>query len=222
MDPPISPMLATTGAPPTGPGWAYEIKHDGQRCIATIVEGGQLRLSARPRDPGRPGNNITDTYPELRVLADVLYARRSVVLDGEIVVLDDQGRPRLGLVQHRINANPDPRRVRRYPAIFYAFDVLEIDGRMVRRETYDVRRALLCGLDLNGKSPHVRVPPSFTDADGVDGWSLLTTARLYGLEGIVAKWRDSKYLPGYRSPQWRKAKVADHPILTTGEMGDRK
>lgn len=203
MDPPISPMLATTGLPPTRPGWAHEFKWDGQRAIATIL-GDQLRLTARPREAGRPGNNITDTYPELNILPE-LCDERSVVLDGEIVALAD-GRPSLRLLQRRMGARPTALLVDSIPAFYQVFDLLSLDGDSVMHLPYSRRRELLTGLALNGKSNRVQMAPSYNT---VDGRFLLDVARVHGIEGIVSKRESSKYQPGKRSRDWIKTLVAE-------------
>jgi bifunctional non-homologous end joining protein LigD len=205
MGSPIAPMLATAGRPPTGDGWAFEIKQDGARCIATLA-GGRVRLTSRA------GCDVTGSYPELGVFPE-LCAGRSLILDGELVVCDATGAPRIGLLRHRINAKPTAARLGTYPVVYCVFDVLEIDGEPVHGETYAKRRELLDGLDFEGKSPRVRVPPSYTD---VDGLTLLGIAAEHNREGIVAKKLASKYVArvstgqdGYRSTEWIKTKLDD-------------
>lgn len=195
----LAPMLATRGEPPTGPGWAFEFKWDGFRAIAEVA-GGQLRLYSRD------GNEITGTYPEVGVLTELL-GDRPVILDGELVALDDQGTPQLARIQRRHQATPRPALLATFPVSYYVFDVLDLDGKPVRRQPYDTRRELLRQLGLKDPRNRVKVPPSFT-APAVDGLMLLDVARVHGLEGIVAKRRDSRYVPGKRSPAWIKTKVA--------------
>jgi hypothetical protein len=104
---PVAPMLASASEPPSGLGWVFEFKWDGVRAIAAAT-GDQVRLYSRN------GNDITGGYPELAVLSG-LVGDRAVLLDGEIVALDDAGRPVFGLLQQRSQgdrgtpANP-PRR----------------------------------------------------------------------------------------------------------------
>src|SRR4051812_41071892 len=90
----VRPMLAVPGTidEVSGPGWAYEMKWDGIRLIAYIRDGGVRLLSRNDRD-------VTATYPELHGLAEVVD---SVVLDGEVVALDQQGRPSFGRLQQRM------------------------------------------------------------------------------------------------------------------------
>ncbi|MDQ4103051.1 MAG: non-homologous end-joining DNA ligase [Actinomycetota bacterium] len=187
-------MLASAGEPPSGPGWAFEFKWDGVRAIAALA-GQQVRLYSRN------GNDITAGYPELTTLSR-LPGGRSALLDGEILTLDDAGRPNFGLLQQRMHVHsPSPDLVDRVPISYYVFDVLDLDGHRLLSQSYQRRRELLAGLDLEGKSPRVRVPPYLID---VDGHRLLEVARSHGLEGVVGKRLDSRYQPGRRSPDWTK------------------
>ena len=179
----LLPMLATAGPLPTGPGWAYEVKWDGVRLLVA-VEGG--RATAKSRN----GNDVTGAYPELQLL-DCTDA----LLDGEVVALVD-GVPDFGALQNRMHVrSPSPSLVSSTPVVFLPFDVLATQDSSLLSEPYDARRDVLESLGLE-------VPPSF---DG-DGQVLLETTRAQGLEGLVAKRRDSTYLPGRRSDAWVKVK----------------
>jgi bifunctional non-homologous end joining protein LigD len=187
-------MLATAGAPPSGPGWAFEFKWDGVRAIAAVA-GSQLRLFSRN------GNDITGGYPELTVLG-ALVGGRPALLDGEIVALSQAGRPEFGLLQQRMHVrSPSPELVARVPISYYVFDLLDLDGRRLLRQSYQQRRESLAALDLDNGSPLVREPPNYTD---VAGGALLEVARQHGLEGVVGKRLGSRYEPGRRSPAWIK------------------
>lgn len=191
---PVAPMLASAGAPPSGPGWAFEFKWDGVRAIAAVA-GDQLRLYSRN------GNDITGGYPELAALGGLIGARQ-VLLDGEIVTLSEAGRPDFGLLQHRMHVrSPSPALVNRIPISYYIFDLLDLDNHRLLSESYQQRRELLAGLNLDVGSPLVRVPSYHTD---VDGRALLEVARQHGLEGVIGKRRRSRYEPGRRSPAWIK------------------
>jgi len=194
----IAPMLATEGKPPIGQDWAFEFKWDGYRAIAEVA-GGQLRLYSWP------GNNITSSYPEIGGLP-TLIGDHSAIFDGELVALDDQGTPQLARIQRRHNATPRTALLRAFPVSYYVFDVLELDGEPLLRERYQRRRELLRELGLADESKRVVVTPSFTAP--VDGATLLTVARVHGLEGVVSKRLGSIYKPGRRSPAWIKTKVA--------------
>lgn len=194
---PDRPMLARdVKRLPSDPGWAFEIKWDGARAMA-VLTGGGMRLFARS------GNEISDRYPELEELAGAVDGR-STVLDGEIVALDDEGKPSFQLLQQRMGlANPHTirRRASEIPVRFVAFDLLELDGESLISQPYEVRRERLTGLGLDGD--RWRAPPHFID----DGAALLEAARRQGLEGVVAKRLGSPYRPGERSPDWLKLRL---------------
>jgi bifunctional non-homologous end joining protein LigD len=190
-------MLATAGSlPPDDHSWAYEMKWDGVRAIA-FVEGGTAQLWSRT------SREITRSYPELQELATVTGAARAV-LDGEIVAFGGGTWPSFETLQQRINIS-SPAQIRllaaQVPVTYLAFDLLCLDGRPLLEAPYSERRALLDGLGLNGR--HCQTPPSFTDMAGAD---LVAVSKQHGLEGVVAKRRESRYEPGKRSPAWRKIK----------------
>lgn len=202
---PVSPMLATAGDPPAGPGWAVEFKWDGVRAVLAAA-GDEVRITSRN------GNDITGGYPE--IVAAGIGAGRSVLVDGELVALDAQGRPDFGLLQQRMHVRgPAPELRERVPVLFYVFDLLVLDGTSLLPESYDARREALLGLGLDAL-PGVGVPPSVPD---VSGAQMLGVARQHGLEGIVAKRRAARYDPGRRSPAWVKtALVQTQEVLVGG------
>jgi bifunctional non-homologous end joining protein LigD len=179
---PVSPMKAVSGTLPTSDeGWAYELKWDGYRTIA-FLDCGRTRLqSTTLRD-------VSARYPELAGLAEGLHADRGIV-DGEVVVLTPEGVPRFELLQRHED-----------PAAFVAFDLLSLNGRDTIELPYERRRALL--LDAFEAGPG-RIVPSHQVGDGA---ALAEVTARQGLEGIMAKRLDSPYLPGRRSPTWRKVK----------------
>ena len=185
-------MLASAGRPPATAGWAFEFMWDGVRAVVA-AGGGRLRLTSRN------GDDMTGGYPEIAVTG--IGGGRSLLLDGELIALNRQGRPDFGMLQHRMHIRaPDPALLARVPVSLYVFDVLEVDGRQVMGEPYDLRRERLLELGLD-RVPRVGVPPAFTD---VAGERLLGVARAHGLDGVVAKRRTSRYEPGRRSPSWVK------------------
>jgi bifunctional non-homologous end joining protein LigD len=203
----IEPMLAKlqTTLPPDEDRWAFEIKWDGVRAIA-FVEGGRIRLQARS------GNDITPRYPEVGGLGPALGAR-PVVLDGEVVAFDENGRPDFGRLQTRMHIASDAavrRRMKEVPATYVIFDVLHLDGTSTMGLPYEERRELLDGLGLNG--PSWRTPAYRVG----EGKALLDASRELELEGVVAKRLGSVYEPGRRSPTWLKIKNVYRQELVVG------
>ncbi|HEX6953892.1 MAG TPA: non-homologous end-joining DNA ligase, partial [Agromyces sp.] len=200
MPPVPKPMLATAGTTGlvTGGEWAIEWKWDGIRVLAQ-VDGGVTRLISRN------GLDLTATYPELGELARVL--RGDAIVDGEILALDESGRPDFGLLQRRMNLGK-PREVATaaasVPVVLHLFDVLEVAGSATVDEPYERRRERLERLVRRRDDVPVDVPPA-VDADPE---SALEEARRRGLEGIVAKRRRSAYRPGVRSDDWVKVKLS--------------
>jgi bifunctional non-homologous end joining protein LigD len=200
---PFQPMLATAGELPIGPGWAYELKWDGVRAIADL-SGGRTKLYARR------GPEITVAYPELAGLARA--AGREAVLDGEIAVLDEAGRPSFIDLAERMHVRDAPRAARlaaTLPVTYLIFDLLRLDGEELCAHPYKERRAILDDLGLAGD--HWVVPPWFDDGKGTEA-----AARQYQLEGVVAKRLDSQYRPGFRSPDWIKVKLDETADFVVG------
>jgi len=208
-----SPMLATLGSAASiddEDEWAFEMKWDGIRAIASVRDG-EVTLSSRN------GVDITVAYPELAALADRVVPRgggAGVVLDGEIVALDARGRPDFGLLQGRMQARKKAdvdKGVRDIPVRFMVFDVLEADGESTAKREYAERRALLDRvLEPTGT---VQVPPAF---DGDLAAAMASSAEL-GLEGVMAKKRDGLYSPGARSRTWIKLKHhRDQEVVVVG------
>jgi bifunctional non-homologous end joining protein LigD len=193
----LSPMLAESGPlPGDGDGWAFEFKWDGIRFLLW-VDGG------RPRALSRGAQDITVAFPEFRQLAASVGSDQ-VVLDGELVVLDEQGRPSFSRIQHRMHttsAKDAERAARQDPASIVVFDLLHRNGRSLVGCSYDERRAELEQMGISG--PGWGVTPSFTEESGAD---VLRSAVELGMEGVVAKRRAGTYRPGTRSRDWIKVK----------------
>jgi len=205
----LAPMLATLGDKPfTHPDWVYELKWDGVRVLA-VVEHGQLRLISRN------GRDVTAHYPELAGLPDALRAR-TAVLDGEIVVLDEQGRSDFGRLQSRMHVErPSPALLRDTPVVAYFFDLPYCDGYDLRSATLLARKSLLKDL-LNANGP-IRYCDHVAEA----GEQLFGLARDHGAEGVVAKRADSAYVFG-RSRDWLKIKaVREIDVVIGGFTGPR-
>jgi bifunctional non-homologous end joining protein LigD len=186
-------MLATTGPLPVGPSWGYEFKWDGVRAIAHIRDG-TVRLFARS------GAEITVAYPELQGLG---AAVGSGVLDGEIVVLDESGRPSFQALAERMHVRSAARAATlaaTKPVTYMIFDVLQLAGTDLTAQPYQARREKLDELGL--AADHWLAPPMFSD-----GPATKAAAEEYQLEGLMAKRLTSVYRPGTRSPDWVKIKI---------------
>ncbi|MDH6108700.1 bifunctional non-homologous end joining protein LigD [Kitasatospora sp. MAP12-15] len=193
--PVVEPMLATpsTTLPPDR-GFAAEAKWDGIRCIARISRAG-VRLS------GRHGGDLTGRYPEIAAALAELPLDRTT-LDGELVQLDEQGRPSFSLLQQRIHlTRPEAvqRLARARPVTFVVFDVLHLEEPTLQLP-YVRRRELLAGLELGGA--RIKAPPHWTQ----DGAAAFAWTAEHGLEGVVAKRLQSRYTPGTRTADWIKVK----------------
>ncbi len=206
----VEPMLATAGSLPAQEGrWAYEFKWDGVRAIV-LVDGGRVRALSRN------GKDLLGSFPELRQIGAFLGSTNAI-LDGEIVVLKD-GRPDFGQLQRRLHVTSGAaRRARDHPASFLAFDVLYVLGRTTMHLPYDERRALLERLGLAGDT--FATPPSFADVPGAD---VLAVSAQRGLEGVVAKRRDSTYTPGTRTSLWVKVKNVRTQEVVIGGWSEGK
>lgn len=191
-----TPERATRAARQWGdPAWA-EGKWDGIRAIG-VWDGSRLRLVARS------GNDITFKYPEVTGV-DLGLGETPVILDGEIVAIDERGRPSFPLLQTRMNMQRPAeiaRAVARTPVQYYLFDVLGAHGRDLTSLPLSRRRAILEHLTGGATAPVV-VPPVFDDVS-----EALATSRQFDLEGIVVKDPASTYRRGMRSESWLKVKL---------------
>ncbi|MCP3937223.1 MAG: hypothetical protein GY708_17870 [Actinomycetia bacterium] len=198
MNVPPAPMFAVAGELPADDrGWAYEFKWDGMRCIAHRKADSLVLHNRTARD-------VTALYPELGPMIEALPP--DTVVDGEIVALDHNSRPDLGLMQKRMNLNEPSVTadlVGHVPVNFFGFDLLRFDGRDLTGLAWHKRRGFLEEIDFNG--PSWRVPPVFEG----DGAAILEAASRLGLEGIMAKRAEAIYLPGIRASAWRKIKLVD-------------
>ncbi len=206
----VAVALATLADKPfSNPEWLFEIKWDGERALA-LVRDGEVELRARS------GRDITQEYPELKELPKRLNARKAIV-DGEVVVLDEAGRSDFMRIQQRFGVlNPSVRLQQTVPVNYYAFDLLYYDGYDLRNVALESRKDLLRSL----LTPSDRV--RFSDHQNETGIELYEVARQRGLEGIIAKRRDSVY-PGKRSSLWLKLKIVqDIDVVIGGWTAPRK
>jgi bifunctional non-homologous end joining protein LigD len=205
----VHPMLATpTSKAFDDPDWLFEIKWDGYRAVAFIADG-QVRLVSRSL------NDLTAQFSELASLPQFVRAQRAI-LDGEIVALDDEGRPSFSLMQQRTGFQPGKRRLPRregVPVLYYAFDLLYLDGLDLRRVALEQRKQLLQERIENSEVIH------FSDHYAEKGLDLLESARQRGLEGIVAKKRNSAYQEK-RSTDWLKIKITQRQECVIGGYTD--
>ena len=203
-------MLATlVDKPFDSDDWLYEIKWDGYRAI-TFLDGKSLRLVSRNQ------NDLTAAYPELHEIPQHVRAGKAI-LDGEIVALDEQGRPSFGLMQQRTGVGEGGRRIRRtrddVPVIYYVFDLLYLDGYDVTQADLELRKQLLGSIVT--PSEIIRVSDHYVG----QGTMLFEAAAQRGLEGIVAKRRTSCYIQK-RSSEWLKMKVTKRQECVIGGYTD--
>src|SRR5439155_4797041 len=182
LKPPIMPQLARSREElPRGDGWSYEPKWDGFRAIA-FVDGPDYYLQSRN---GKP---LGRYFPELE------FPEGRYVLDGELVILDANGRQEFDALQQRIHpaASRIERLAKEMPARFVAFDLLSHDDHVLLGEPFERRRAEL--EQLVGKS--VQLTPATRDPADAEPW-------LRGAEGVIAKQLDAPYRTGERTGKGR-------------------
>ena len=192
----IHPMLASLVEKPfDDPNWLFEIKWDGYRAVS-FVDNGATRLVSRNQ------NDLSPRYPELRELSRFVKAENAV-LDGEVVVLDDEGRSSFSLMQQRTGLRGPGRQTAPrsdLPIIYYIFDLLYIDGYDLRRVRLIDRKHLLREILLSAEI--VR----YSDHHTGEGVALFQAAKQKGLEGILAKKANSCY-EERRTREWLKIKI---------------
>jgi DNA ligase D-like protein (predicted ligase) len=183
----IEPMLLLrTEKLPEGPEWLIELKLDGYRALA-IKSGGKVQLRARN------DNDFNTRYPGIvKALAPM---PDETVIDGEVVALDEHGRPSFNTLQNYGSAG--------VPLHFFIFDLLILQGQDVMAEPLVKRRQLIEKHVLPKLADPIRYSP-ILEASLPD---LIRSVEAQGLEGLVAKRRDSQYDPGLRSGAWQKMRV---------------
>ncbi|HYM82905.1 MAG TPA: DNA ligase D [Candidatus Dormibacteraeota bacterium] len=215
----IPPMLATLADKAfDDPDWLFEVKWDGYRTQA-VLRDGQTRIYTRK------GLDAGTYFPRLLPLPGAWISAESAVLDGEVVALDEDGRPDFGLLQLRISEatggkvpgvrgkvdppEPEPDG-RRAPLVYEVFDLLYLDGRsLLDVPLVDRKRLLRSVLKDHGS---VRFAAHIEG----DGAAFYRAAEAQRLEGIVAKHRRSRYEPGRRSTTWLKIKARPEQELVVG------
>jgi DNA ligase D-like protein (predicted ligase)/DNA ligase D-like protein (predicted polymerase)/DNA ligase D-like protein (predicted 3'-phosphoesterase) len=192
----IQPMLARTAEqPPQSPDYLFELKWDGLRTLVVLDEG-EMRIYGRNR------MDFTKQFPELLV-PEQAFRATSALFDGEIVCLEADGKPHFRNVIHRMQQNSEgaiERARAKHPAVCYLFDCLYLDGRPIVNEPLTRRREWLA--DAVKKDSPFRVSELVED-----GVAFLEAVKSMGLEGIMAKQRNSPYQVGKRSDAWLKIKT---------------
>ena len=179
-------LLLQTDRLPEGPYQSYELKLDGYRALA-IKTGGRVKLRSRN------DNDLNGRYPA--IVKALSAMPDETVIDGEVVALDEGGRPSFNLLQNYGSGGA--------PLIYYVFDVLILNERNVMSEPLVRRREILRQEVLAQLGEPIRESPVL-DASLRD---LMTAVRAQGLEGLVAKRLDSGYEPGKRSGAWQKMRL---------------
>jgi bifunctional non-homologous end joining protein LigD len=196
----LEPMKATLASKPfRDEDWLFEVKWDGYR-VEAVVRDGTVRLYTRN------GHDAEAYFPRLLSPPSWIEADEAIV-DGEVVALDEGGRPDFSLLQERISAGRTGRPV---ALLFQAFDLLHLDGRSLLDVPLEHRRRLLEGVVR--PTARIQVAPSI-DTEGV---AFFEAAKAQRLEGIVAKHRRSRYEPGRRASTWLKIKARPEQELVVG------
>jgi DNA ligase D-like protein (predicted ligase) len=183
----VEPMLLLrSDRLPEGPEWVFELKFDGYRALA-IKSGGKVQLRSRN------DNDFGARYPG--VVKALAPMPDETVIDGEVVALDAEGRPSFNTLQNYGSAGA--------PFHFFIFDLLTLKGRDVMGEPLLKRRELIEKHVLPKLADPIRYSPLLEGRLG----DLIESVKAQGLEGLVAKRRDSKYEPGQRSGAWMKMRV---------------
>jgi bifunctional non-homologous end joining protein LigD len=217
----IAPMLASVAdSQPAGAGWTFEPKYDGVRLLIYATRTGAALMT-------RNGHDKAAQFPSIAAAAQALatWHRASLVLDGEIVAVVDGAPGRFQALQNRIHvrdATAIDAQDRDAPVAFVAFDLL-VDGETVlTAEPWSTRRHRL--EQVLGKRTPTR---GATDGAEIrlaetspDGAAMLRRARAGGWEGVMAKRTDAPYLPGVRSPAWRKLKLEARQEFVVGGYTD--
>ena len=192
----IEPMLLLrTEKLPEGPEWLVELKLDGYRALA-IKAGGKVQLRSWN------DNDFNGWYPGIvKALASM---PDETVIDGEVVALDPDGRPSFNTLQNYGSCGA--------PLHFFIFDLLVLNGKDVMNEQLMKRRALIEKSVLPKLADPIRYSPILE----VRLKDLIASVKAQGLEGLVAKRRDSKYEPGERSGAWQKMRVNAGQELVIG------
>jgi DNA ligase D-like protein (predicted ligase) len=193
----IEPMLLlrTDNLPDDAVRWEYQLKFDGYRAIAFKTD---KKVHLRSRND----NDFSARYA--RVLPGLAGLPNETVVDGELVALDEEGRPSFGALQNYGSLD--------IPILYYVFDVMVLAGRDIRHETLETRQALL----EQKVVPKLGEPVRYTGELNASLRDLVHSVKVQGLEGLVAKRRDSRYEPGLRSGAWMKMRINQSQAFVIG------
>ncbi|MBL9168400.1 MAG: non-homologous end-joining DNA ligase [Verrucomicrobiales bacterium] len=196
----IPPMLAKPlKAVPQGE-WFYELKFDGYRALI-LKQGDQIQLLSRNE------KDLAIRFSEIAEAAKSIRAEEAII-DGELVALDERGHSSFRLLQSYAIGTQSP------PLAYYAFDLLELEGKSLRDQPIEVRKATLKEL----------IPPSgmihYSPSLGGDASLLLKEMRKHRLEGVIGKRVGSRYEPGTRSGTWIKLKITQSQEVVIGGYTD--
>jgi bifunctional non-homologous end joining protein LigD len=198
----IPPMLATLVAGPfDDPDWLFEVKWDGFRVEAIVADGASRLWTRGEKD-------AAERYFGPFLDPPTWIAATDAIVDGEVIALDDRGEPDFALLQARIKTRgaagvPTP-------FVYEVFDLLHLDGRSLLDEPLEMRRHELAA--VLRPDPRVRLSEH---VEG-DGLAFFEAARVRHLEGVMAKDRHSRYVPGARSDRWQKVKIRPEQELVVG------
>ena len=197
----IKPMLASVAAKAfNNDEWLYELKLDGYRAIAEL-DGKAVKLYSRN------GLSFLDKYPSISAALQTFTHK--AILDGEIVLLNDKGRPDFQKLQH-YESNEQ------YPLVYYVFDLLMLDGQNITGLPLTERKELL--KQLAGKNPVIQ----YNDHLEGDAIAFFKKVTEQNMEGIMAKKKDSTYHEGIRTKEWLKIKnIQTHEGVIAGYTNPR-
>lgn len=200
--PPMEPIL--TAKIKSGEGWIHQVKWDGIRGMCYI---NRKKLQVFTKH----GQDRTDFYPEIQACSDLIKGSQAV-LDGEIIVLDDNGRPSFQRILARSRLRTLPKLdyyMRRHPVNYIIFDLLQLDDRDLRPLPLSQRSTIL----RENFEPNDRI--RITD-DYEDGDQLFRLMKDYNMEGIVSKRPSSQYYPGKNHQDWFKIKITRKLLVVIG------
>jgi bifunctional non-homologous end joining protein LigD len=184
----IEPMLLLrTDALPKGAGdWEYQLKLDGYRAIAFKTQG---RVHLRSRND----NDFSIRYPA--VVEGLAKLPNETVIDGEVIALDEDGRPSFNVLQNYGSSKA--------PVVYFVFDLMMLAGQDVMNQPLTARRQLLEHKVL----PRLTDPVRYAGPLGATLPVLIESVKAQGLEGLVAKRLDSRYESGLRTGAWQKMRI---------------